>query len=187
MVTDVLTCRGCGDRGPRRVVDLGSQPASDDFPPIGAPEPDARWPLELWWCPRCTLVQLGPIEALLEEPVRAVESQSGRQHADVAAACSPTIRSWRCHGPRVRQPSRRLVDTGSGRPRRRSVTIAEPAELVVDAHALAHEQDVHGALAERAAAVARAASWWSSTTTCCPWSRRDSSTPSATGTGRFCR
>jgi len=156
MVTDVLTCRGCGDRGPRRVVDLGSQPASDDFPPIGAPEPDARWPLELWWCPRCTLVQLGPIEALLEEPVRAVESQSSRQHARRVAAAlladhpqlaGATVREFASHHGGSWIPA--LADFGC-----RSVTIAEPAELVVDAHALAHEQDVHGALAERAAAVA---------------------------------
>lgn len=138
------------------MVDLGSQPASDDFPPIGAPEPDARWPLELWWCPRCTLVQLGPIEALLEEPVRAVESQSSRQHARRVAAAlladhpqlaGATVREFASHHGGSWIPA--LADFGC-----RSVTIAEPAELVVDAHALAHEQDVHGALAERAAAVA---------------------------------
>ena len=156
MVTHVLTCRGCGDREPRRVVDLGAQPASDDFPPLGAPEPDARWPLELWWCPRCALVQLGPIEALLEEPVRAVESQSSRLHArrvvEALLADHP-----RLAGTSVREFSSHhggswldaLSDHGC-----RSVSTSEPAMLVVDAHALAHEQDVHGALAERAAALA---------------------------------
>ena len=81
-----LICRGCGAAGTRRVVDLGAQPASDDFPALDAPGPDARWPLELWWCPRCALVQLGPVEALLEEPVRAVESESSRLHALSAVA-----------------------------------------------------------------------------------------------------
>jgi hypothetical protein len=109
------------------VVDLGSQPASDDFPPIGAPEPDARWPLELWWCPKCALVQLGPIEALLEEPVRAVESQSSRQHAGRVAAAlladrpelaGASVREFaeRCHyeeghATQVRRLALRLFDS----------------------------------------------------------------------------
>jgi hypothetical protein len=156
MVTHVLTCRGCADTAPRRVVDLGSQPASDDFPPLGAPEPDARWPLELWFCPTCALVQLGPIEALLEEPVRAVESQSSRQHAQRVAAAlladrphlaGASVREFASHHGGSWIPA--LAKLGC-----RPVTTAEPAEVVVDVHALAHEQDVHGALAKRAAAVA---------------------------------
>jgi hypothetical protein len=155
MVTQVLTCRGCGDTAPQPVVDLGSQPASDDFPPLGAPEPDARWPLELWWCPTCALVQLGPIEALLEEPVRAVESQSSRQHArrvaeallaDRPQLAGTSVREFASHHGGSWIPA--LAEFGC-----RPVT-AEPAKLVIDAHALAHEQDVRGALAERAAAVA---------------------------------
>jgi C-methyltransferase C-terminal domain/Putative zinc binding domain len=156
MVTQVLTCRGCGDPSPRRVVDLGSQPASDDFPPLGAPTPDARWPLELWWCPRCALVQLGPVEALLEEPVRAMESQSSRRHARRVAAAllaerphlaGGSVREFSSHHGGSWIPA--LAEFGC-----REVAAGEPARLVVDAHALAHEQDVHGALAERAAAVA---------------------------------
>ena len=73
-----LTCRGCGGGAARQLVDLGSQPASDDFPALDAPRPDARWPLELWFCPDCALVQLGPVPALLPEPVRAVESATHR-------------------------------------------------------------------------------------------------------------
>ena len=155
MVTGGLRCRGCGDTTPRRVVDLGSQPASDDFPAIGAPEPDARWPLELWWCPRCALVQLGPIEALLEEPVRAVESESSRQHARRVAAAlladrpelaGASVREFASHHGGSWVPA--LTEFGC-----RPTARGEQAELVVDAHALAHEQDVRGALAERAAAL----------------------------------
>lgn len=156
MVTPVLTCRGCGDTAPRRLVDLGSQPASDDFPPLDAPEPDARWPLELWWCPTCALVQLGPIEALLEEPVRAVESESSRRHArHVVAAlladrpdlAGVSVREFASHHGGSWVPA--LTESGC-----RPAPAGEPADLVVDAHALAHEQDVRGALAERAAALA---------------------------------
>ncbi len=155
MVTAVLTCRGCGDTTPRRVVDLGSQPASDDFPALEAPEPDARWPLELWWCPTCALVQLGPVEALLEEPVRALESESSRQHARRVASAlladrphlaGASVREFASHHGGSWMPA--LAGFGC-----RTVGPGERAELVVDAHALAHEQDVRSALAERAAAV----------------------------------
>ncbi len=154
MVT--LICRGCGAAGTRRVVDLGAQPASDDFPALDAPGPDARWPLELWWCPRCALVQLGPVEALLEEPVRAVESESSRLHALSAVAelladhphlAGASVREFASHHGGSWLPA--LADAGC-RPAVRDV----PATLVVDVHALAHEQDVHATLAERAAALA---------------------------------
>ena len=76
-----LTCRGCAGIRAYMVVDLGEQPASDDFPAMDAPLPDAVWPLQLWYCPDCALVQLGPLKALVEEPVRAVESETSRRHA----------------------------------------------------------------------------------------------------------
>ena len=46
-VSQSLTCRGCGSTDTRMVVDLGAQPASDDFPAADAPGPDATWPLQL--------------------------------------------------------------------------------------------------------------------------------------------
>lgn len=152
----VLTCRGCGDTTPRRVVDLGRQPASDDFPPADAPGPDAVWPLELWWCPGCSLVQLGPVEALLEEPVRAVESETSRRHARRVADATLADHPWLA-GRSVREFASHhggswleaLAAHGC-----RNVSGGEPADLVVDAHALAHEQDVRGALAQRAKALA---------------------------------
>jgi C-methyltransferase C-terminal domain/Putative zinc binding domain len=149
-------CRGCGEPGVTRAVDLGPQPASDDFPAVDAPGPDARWPLELWWCPSCALVQLGPVQPLLEEPVRAVESRTSRQHArrvvtallaDHPELAGRPVRefashhggSWlealAGHGCRVAEPG-------------------EPAQLVVDAHALAHEPDVQASLARRVEALA---------------------------------
>jgi hypothetical protein len=151
-----LTCRGCGDTAARLVVDLGRQPASDDFPPVDDAGSDALWPLELWHCPSCALVQLGPVEALLEEPVRAVESDTSRQHARrvVSAVLAD-------HPQLVGRPVREFASHHGGswlealdeygcRPVREN----EPAMLVVDAHALAHEQDVHASLAERAKALA---------------------------------
>lgn len=151
-----LVCRGCGAGTTRRVVDLGDQPASDDFPALDAPGPDARWPLELWFCDTCALVQLGPVQALLEEPVRAVESETSRRHARRIAAAvladhpdlvGGGVQEFASHhgGSWLEALAEQgCLPVGEG----------EPARLVVDAHALAHEQDVAGCLAVRAGVLA---------------------------------
>jgi hypothetical protein len=153
---DALTCRGCGGAGAYLVVDLGEQPASDDFPGIDAPLPDAAWPLQLWYCPDCALVQLGPVQALAEEPVRAVESETSRRHAarTVAAVLADhpslvggTVREFASHHGGSWLDA--LADYGCT-----PVSDSELADLVVDVHALAHKQDVAGQLALRASALA---------------------------------
>jgi hypothetical protein len=149
-------CRGCGAPGIHRVVDLGPQPACDSFPPADAPEPDPAWPLELWSCPTCALVQLGPITALLEEPVLAVESETSRRHARRLVAAVLADHPWLAGRP-VREFASHhggswlpaLAEHGCP-----EAAAGEPADLVVDAHALAHEEDAGRALAERAAALA---------------------------------
>jgi hypothetical protein len=151
-----LTCRGCAGTGPYLVVDLGEQPASDDFPAIDAPLPDAAWPLQLWYCPECALVQLGPVQALAEEPVRAVESETSRRHAarTVAAVLADhpflvggTVREFASHHGGSWLDA--LADYGCT-----PAPDGEPADLVVDVHGLAHEQDLAGQLALRASALA---------------------------------
>lgn len=153
---DAPRCRGCGGARPRRVADLGPQPASDAFPLPDAPGPDPRTPLELWACPDCALVQLGPVEPPPEETVRAVESATSREHArrvvDDVLADHPglvgcTVREFCSHH------GGSWLDALAGHgclpaPEGR------PADLVVDVHALAHEQDVDGALALLAEALA---------------------------------
>ncbi len=155
-----LTCRGCGGPDPRRTVDLGRQPASDDFPRATDPDPDLRWPLELWFCPQCALVQLGPVPAMAEEPVRAVESATHRAHTRAAVAAvladhpqlaGAPVREFASHHGGSWLPA--LAERGC-------TALTGPfshdraALLVVDAHALAHEEDVRGCLAVRAAALA---------------------------------
>jgi hypothetical protein len=151
-----LTCRGCAGSRPYLVVDLGNQPASDDFPAVDAPLPDAAWPLQLWYCPDCALVQLGPVEALAEEPVRAVESETSRRHAarTVAAVLSDypflagsTVREFASHHGGSWLEA--LANYGCT-----PASEGEPADLVVDVHGLAHEQDVAAQLALRASALA---------------------------------
>ncbi len=75
-------CRGCAGENVVPVVDLGAQPCADYFPTADAPGPDPRWPLELWLCRDCTLVQLGPVEPQLPEPPLAVESATSIAHAE---------------------------------------------------------------------------------------------------------
>jgi hypothetical protein len=138
------------------VVDLGDQAASDHFPRLTDPLPDAVWPLELWLCSRCALVQLGPVAALVPEPVRAVESATSLSHAGSAVRsvleAYPSLRGATVcefashHGgswlEELAAAGCRVVDDG------------RPAELVIDVHGLAHETDLRGALELRAARMA---------------------------------
>jgi hypothetical protein len=150
-----LTCRGCGSPDTSRVVDLGAQTGSDHFTPVDDPVPDGRWPLELWLCGDCGLVQLGPIEAQMPEPVRAVESDTSRAHARTTVAAVLAERPELVGGTAFEFASHHggswlehLAAAGST-----VVDEGVPAQLVVDVHALAHEQDVDGELAKRAAAL----------------------------------
>lgn len=151
-----LHCRGCGGDDPRRVVSLGSQPASDDFPRLGAPRPDDRWPLELWWCPECTLVQLGPVEARAEEAPLAIESRTSRDHARQSAAellaeypqlAGASVREFASHHGGSWLEA--LADHGC-----RPVPQGRRAQLVIDVHGLAHEGDLGAELGVRAGSLA---------------------------------
>lgn len=56
----VQTCRSCGDRGLVAVLSLGSTPIANALvDPASAPPTDPSYPLEVVFCPTCTLVQLG--------------------------------------------------------------------------------------------------------------------------------
>lgn len=144
-------CRGCGATDVRRVVDLGEQPAADYFPSAETPGPDPRWPLELWLCRACTLVQLGPVEPQLPEPPLAIESATSIAHAErsvkeilaehprlagatVCEFASHHGGSWLEH----------LAAAGC-----RQAGDGERAQLVVDVHGLAHEPRPGAALRER--------------------------------------
>jgi C-methyltransferase C-terminal domain/Putative zinc binding domain len=135
------------------VLDLGWQPASDSFPPADSRAPDERWPLTLWLCTGCALVQLGADASLPEVPL-AVESETMKRHAarvsaavltqsglapgaTVAEAASHHGGSWLPH----------LVAAGL-----RPIPLAADgqADLVVDVHGLAHDADTDAALAAHA-------------------------------------
>ncbi|HWD77789.1 MAG TPA: class I SAM-dependent methyltransferase [Kribbella sp.] len=136
-------CRGCAADNVVPVVDVGEQPCADYFPPVDTPGPDPRWPLALWLCRECTLVQLGPVQPQLPEEPLAVESATSRAHAEASVKeilgdypelsggvvfefGSPHGGSWLDH----------LAAAGT-----RPAGDDEKADLVVDVHGIVHEPD----------------------------------------------
>jgi hypothetical protein len=134
-------CRGCAGENVVPVVDLGAQPCADYFPVADTPGPDPRWPLELWLCRDCTLVQLGPVEPQMAEEPLAVESATSRAHAEAGVKeilsdhpelssgtvfefGSPHGGSWLDH---LSIAGCRLAGDG------------ETADLVIDVHGIVHE------------------------------------------------
>ncbi|MGH3914926.1 MAG: class I SAM-dependent methyltransferase [Pseudonocardiaceae bacterium] len=145
-------CRGCGSADVGRAVDLGPQPAADHFPPASTPGDDPRWPLELWLCRSCTLVQLGPVEPLLPEPPLAIESATSIEHAaasvrdllrDHPELAGATVAEFASHHGGSWIPD--LLAAGC-----RRADEGERAHLVVDVHGLAHEPVISSCLAQRA-------------------------------------
>jgi SAM-dependent methyltransferase len=54
-------CRGCGASGLTPVVSLGAMPPVNAFLDAAALAHERAFPLDLWFCGRCTLVQLFPV------------------------------------------------------------------------------------------------------------------------------
>jgi len=151
-----VTCRGCGSERVQRVVDLGPHTASDYFPPATSTAKDGRWPLELWLCHSCTLVQLGPLEPVLPEPPLAVESATSLAHAEKSVrellATRPelvgaTVAEFASHHGGSWLPSLRAAGC-------REAGEEQRASLVVDVHGLAHEPALGSSLALRAERLA---------------------------------
>jgi len=64
------TCRSCGGGDLEMILDLGATPLANSLPAADSREPEARFPLELVFCPVCTLVQITetvPPEQLFRE------------------------------------------------------------------------------------------------------------------------
>lgn len=55
-----LRCQVCGNEKLRKIIDLGKQPPSDAFvTEAGLKRPENKYPLEVYYCEKCDLVQLG--------------------------------------------------------------------------------------------------------------------------------
>lgn len=152
-VCEVTRCRSCRGSALVTIVDLGEQPACDDFPPAGSePEGDGRWPLGLRWCPDCALVQLSHTSPGPETPL-ATTSRTALDHAlhmasalrqAVGAQEGATVREFgSAHGGHWLNA---LVQEGFS-------PTEGPADLVIDNHGLIHDEDLDAALAARVAAL----------------------------------
>jgi hypothetical protein len=148
-------CRSCAGRSGRLVLDLGDQPACNQFPERGDWGADPRYPLQMWLCSSCGLAQLlgDPTlaeealgtepEALVDQAAEAVEYLatsgwlSGR--TSVAEFASPHGGSWLT-----------LLEARGLTP----VSGVQPADLIIDSFGMMHDADQSSAVAERAARVA---------------------------------
>lgn len=151
----MITCRACGETDGAIVLDLGSQPPCDLFPPATDPGPDPLFPLRMWMCAGCALAQLVEDPGTREEPAgvepRALTEQAAaavrtlgeaavlRPGATVAEFGSPHGGSWL---PLLRETGLRPARDG------------EPADVVLDCFGLMHEADQRAAMAGRAARLA---------------------------------
>ncbi len=162
--TPVTECRGCGSSRLSLVLDLGSQPASDHFPPLSDMAPDPCWPLALTMCADCSLVQLDHISPAPQEPL-AVESATLQRHAVEASGrvlqrlglgAGTTVREFASHHGGSWLPA--LLDAGCVDATRVERAAGEatrvPAQLVVDNQSIIHAEELEPELAKRVEALA---------------------------------
>ncbi|OBG42580.1 transferase [Mycobacterium alsense] len=150
------TCRGCGGTHLRRVLDLGTVPAGDDFPPAGDPvrRDESSHRLAMNLCGGCGLAQLADDDTATAEP-RGIEPQALRDQAadavrrvaDAGWLRSATVREFGSpHG-------------GTWLPLLRERGFAEAdrsrvSDVVLDSFGIMHEPDQRRAFALRARATA---------------------------------
>ena len=153
---ELVRCRGCACVEAERVLDFGDVPASDYFPSLDDPSEDPKWPLLLYMCRRCALVQLGPAAHPEPEAPKAVESATALAHAAASATQIVALEGAR-PGDRVIE-----IDSHHGGSwldgfRVAGLVVSAPdqvADLVADVHGIAHEPDLHGPLAAHARRLA---------------------------------
>jgi hypothetical protein len=151
-----FVCRACRSDRVEMVLDLGSVPRSDTFPDEHDRGPDPSWPLELYMCLECALVQLGPFGPLAVDEQGAVESATGLAHAKRSVETIVREEGLGAQNTVIE------IDSGHGGswlpgfvasgliPRDPDST----ADLVVDLHGLMHEEDLDAAIAAHAARIA---------------------------------
>jgi hypothetical protein len=154
---ELVRCRGCASVEAERVLDFGNVPASDYFPLLDDPGEDPRWPLQLYMCRRCALVQLGPgAHAEPNPPTTAVESATALAHAAASAAQIIALEGAR-PGDRVIEIDSHHGGSWLNGFRTAGMVVCAPdqvADLIADVHGIAHEPDLHGSLAAHARRIA---------------------------------
>lgn len=148
MTADGCPCRGCHRGTPVLVADLGEVPASDLYPAADDPGPDPRWPLTLYACPACGLVQLGPGDGPGPETPTHVVSATARAHG--AATVGDVVDRQRIPaGTTFREHDSGHGDTWVSEWERHGLVAAGapgPVGLVADVHALMHAPDLGATL-----------------------------------------
>jgi hypothetical protein len=147
-------CRGCGDTELHRVLDLGSVPAGDDFPPVTAPvrPEESSHPLAMDLCARCGLAQLAHDDTAAAEP-RGIEPQALRDQAAEAVRCVAEA-GW-LRGATVREFGSPHGGTWLPLLAERGFAQAERADVVLDSFGIMHEPDQRAAFDLRARSTAR--------------------------------
>ncbi|ONI73520.1 transferase [Actinosynnema sp. ALI-1.44] len=145
-------CRSCRARRGEVVLDLGRQPASDFFPPVGDNGPDPIYPLRMWLCAECGLAQLAEDPTVPEEP-RGVEPAALVAQAKDAIGrvmrsgmVKPGVRVFEYGSPHGGSWLPLLAEHGL-RPVEQA---GEPADVVLDSFGMMHNPDQHEAIVERA-------------------------------------
>ncbi|WP_086822615.1 class I SAM-dependent methyltransferase [Allokutzneria sp. NRRL B-24872] len=144
-------CRACGGHNGQIVLDLGRQPASDHFPRLVEPGPDARHPLQMWLCADCGLAQLlsdptVPEEPKGAEPAALVAQARDAVHRVSRAGLLPT-------GARVAEYGSPHGGSWLGMLRANGlhpVRDGDQAEVILDCFGMMHCPDQAAAVAERA-------------------------------------
>ena len=148
-------CRSCRGRSGHLVLDLGNQPACDQFPDCGDPGPDPGHPLQMWLCSACGLAQLvgnppWPRSREAPSPKRSshrpptpwnASQQQAGSPVETASSSSPVPMEARGSASWPSEVLAPVADDG-------------PADLVIDSFGMMHDPDQSAALAERAARVA---------------------------------
>lgn len=136
-------------------MDMGHQPACDHFPPSTDTGDDPTYPLRLWLCGGCGLVQLAEDPTVPDEP-RAVEPLALIQQAQqavtgvAAGGLLPPGGTVLEHGsPHGGTWLGLLADRGI-----QESDGAAPADVVVDSFGLMHDADMAKAVALRAEELA---------------------------------
>jgi hypothetical protein len=147
-------CRACRGRTGWVVLDLGDQPACDNFPRQDDLGSDPVYPLQMWLCAACGLAQLVADPTVPEEPrgaepaalvAQAVDAVGRIARAGLLSAGGRVAEYGSPHGGSWLEllSGRGLTPAGD----------SEPADVVLDCFGLMHAADQAAALAERASRV----------------------------------
>ena len=147
-------CRACHGQSGQLVLDLGEQPACDYFPPCDDQGPDPVYPLQMWLCSSCGLVQLVADATMPEEPkgtepaALVVQATDAVERVASAGLLPDGARVAEYGSPHGGSWLGLLAERGL-----RPVHDGQSADVILDCFGMMHCADQSAALAERTARV----------------------------------